>query len=155
MWTVFRVENEHCTNVHLFRALRDVPLPYKVPSPPGAPGFGICEEALPLQEQAPPIPAATATGAADPESATLPTATPSLRARRPSIAGTITRVGNMMATAHSQDFQRKRRSDPVSGEPAEPETPLDESTDEEEDDGLQTPSREEEDPLEELPNQHT
>jgi hypothetical protein len=33
MWTLFRVENEHCTNVGRFRASRDVPLPYEVPSP--------------------------------------------------------------------------------------------------------------------------
>ncbi|RMZ68291.1 SPX N-terminal [Pyrenophora seminiperda CCB06] len=32
MWSVFRVENEHCTNVGRFRASRDVPLPYYVPS---------------------------------------------------------------------------------------------------------------------------
>lgn len=30
MWTIFRVENEHCTNVGRFRASRDVPLPYKL-----------------------------------------------------------------------------------------------------------------------------
>lgn len=33
MWTLFRVENEHCTNVGRFRASRDVPLPYDMPSP--------------------------------------------------------------------------------------------------------------------------
>ncbi|KAF7442777.1 EXS domain-containing protein [Pyrenophora tritici-repentis] len=32
MWSVFRVENEHCTNVGRFRASRDVPLPYYMPS---------------------------------------------------------------------------------------------------------------------------
>ncbi|KAL1970941.1 hypothetical protein VTN77DRAFT_2775 [Rasamsonia byssochlamydoides] len=154
MWTVFRVENEHCTNVHLFRALRDIPLPYHVPLPSSAGDCGPAENAVPLQEQAPPTPAATTTRAADLESATLPTATPSLRARRPSFAGTITRVGNLMATAHSQDFQRKRLPDPLSGTTAEPETHLEESTDEEEDDEMSTPSRSEEGALleEELPS---
>lgn len=33
IWTVFRVENEHCTNVERFRASRDVPLPYKFKQP--------------------------------------------------------------------------------------------------------------------------
>src|ERR1700710_3086829 len=28
MWTAFRVENEHCSNVARFKASRDVPLPY-------------------------------------------------------------------------------------------------------------------------------
>ena len=32
MWTIFRVENEHRTNVELFRASRDLALPYKIPS---------------------------------------------------------------------------------------------------------------------------
>jgi len=32
MWTLFRVENEHCTNVGRFRASRDVPLPYDIAS---------------------------------------------------------------------------------------------------------------------------
>lgn len=31
IWVIFRVENEHCTNVGRFRASRDIPLPYKVP----------------------------------------------------------------------------------------------------------------------------
>lgn len=30
MWTLFRVENEHCTNVGHYRAYRDIPLPYKL-----------------------------------------------------------------------------------------------------------------------------
>ncbi|KAF2113668.1 EXS family-domain-containing protein [Lophiotrema nucula] len=33
LWTLFRVENEHCTNVGRFRASRDIPLPYDIPSP--------------------------------------------------------------------------------------------------------------------------
>jgi len=33
IWTIFRVENEHCTNVGRFRASRDVPLPYKIKRP--------------------------------------------------------------------------------------------------------------------------
>ncbi|KKA30489.1 hypothetical protein TD95_000652 [Thielaviopsis punctulata] len=30
MWTLLRVENEHCTNVAQYKASRDVPLPYKM-----------------------------------------------------------------------------------------------------------------------------
>lgn len=33
MWTLFRVENEHCTNVASYRASRDVPLPYQLSQP--------------------------------------------------------------------------------------------------------------------------
>ncbi len=32
MWTLFRVENEHCANVSHFKASRDVPLPYPLSS---------------------------------------------------------------------------------------------------------------------------
>lgn len=32
IWTLFRVENEHCSNVARFKASRDVPLPYSVPA---------------------------------------------------------------------------------------------------------------------------
>lgn len=32
IWVIFRVENEHCTNVARYRASRDVPLPYKLPT---------------------------------------------------------------------------------------------------------------------------
>lgn len=31
IWVFFRLENEHCTNVILFRASRDSPLPYRLP----------------------------------------------------------------------------------------------------------------------------
>lgn len=30
MWTLFRVENEHCGNVSQYKASRDVPLPYRI-----------------------------------------------------------------------------------------------------------------------------
>ena len=34
LWTIFRVENEHCTNVGKYRASRDIPLPYSLPESP-------------------------------------------------------------------------------------------------------------------------
>ncbi|KAF4555103.1 EXS-like protein 1 [Elsinoe fawcettii] len=36
MWMVFRVENEHCSNVGRFRAYRDAPLPYEEPDKSGS-----------------------------------------------------------------------------------------------------------------------
>lgn len=30
LWTIFRVENEHCTNISLSKASRDIPLPYEI-----------------------------------------------------------------------------------------------------------------------------
>ncbi|KAI9740483.1 MAG: hypothetical protein M1834_005063 [Cirrosporium novae-zelandiae] len=37
LWTIFRVENEHCTNVGRFRASREMPLPYEIPCSSNAP----------------------------------------------------------------------------------------------------------------------
>ncbi|KAL2001841.1 hypothetical protein VTN02DRAFT_1132 [Thermoascus thermophilus] len=117
MWTIFRVENEHCTNVHLFRASRDVPLPYDI-EPPETPSvltdFDPSHD-VPFQTQMP-TPAAATTGV-DVEQGTAPSgASVTMRQRRQSLVGGISRVGTMMATAHAQDFERKKRPDPLSGD---------------------------------------
>lgn len=117
MWTIFRVENEHCTNVHLFRASRDVPLPYDI-QPPETPSVLTDIDPshdVPLQTQMP-TPTAATTGV-DVEQGTIPPGTSaSMRQRRQSLVGGISRVGTMMATAHAQDFERKKRPDPLSGD---------------------------------------
>ncbi|RAK81016.1 SPX and EXS domain-containing protein [Aspergillus fijiensis CBS 313.89] len=99
VWTIFRVENEHCTNVLLFRASRDVPLPYEVPKPQ-APSAQP-EEAMQLQDHQPLAPVPTI---GDAEQGTPPT--PGLSVRSPR---GLARVGTLLAAAHAQDFQRKRR----------------------------------------------
>ena len=122
MWTLFRVENEHCTNVGRFRASRDVPLPYEIPSPTSSSGN---EESRPEDRNLPPdspqyqrrhsthpprqSPAQTASGV-DLENAQ----SPSLRRRSAVTASTpmqrgIARVATIMTQAHAQDFERKRR----------------------------------------------
>ncbi len=123
MWTLFRVENEHCTNVGRFRASRDVPLPYEIPSPPSSSGNE--ESSRPQTENTPPSsphyqrrtpaqppppsPAYTASGV-DVENGP----SPSLR-RRPTVTAStpiqrgIARVATIMTQAHAQDFERKRR----------------------------------------------
>ena len=124
MWTLFRVENEHCTNVGRFRASRDVPLPYEIPSPTSSSGND--EANRPQDENPPPdtphyprrpsaqrppaqSPAYTASGV-DVENQS----TPSLR-RRPTVTATtpiqrgIARVATIVTQAHAQDFERKRR----------------------------------------------
>jgi hypothetical protein len=111
VWTIFRVENEHCTNVHMFRALRDIPLPYKAEDEmEDIPAVALDgersddEEQTPQAHATPPRPAAEI----DVESGRTPT----LRSRRPTTPGrAMSRVGTLMATAHSQDFQRKRPAD--------------------------------------------
>lgn len=120
MWTLFRVENEHCTNVGRFRASRDVPLPYEIPSPTPS----IVEESRdqfmahhdgngsgPLQ----PTTSHMASGAQVTPDLIQP-ASGSLRRRQGTPAAApspvqrgIARVGTIMTEAHAQDFERKRR----------------------------------------------
>ncbi|KAJ5908461.1 hypothetical protein N7495_001143 [Penicillium taxi] len=97
VWSIFRVENEHCTNVLTFRASRDVPLPYELQTT--SPGLdGSHSNDLPLQE-ASPLPA-------DVEVAPPPNSTLRARTRRPSVG--LLRIGSTIAQAHAQDFQRRR-----------------------------------------------
>ncbi|KAJ5853535.1 hypothetical protein N7534_006078 [Penicillium rubens] len=105
VWSIFRVENEHCTNVLLFRASRDVPLPYDVPCPAVHPLDGSAED-VQLQEQQN---ASTSTPFMSPGD--IEQGTPSMsslrnRNRRPSVG--IGRVGTIVASAHAQDFERRR-----------------------------------------------
>ena len=116
VWTLFRVENEHCTNVGRFRASRDVPLPYDVPTPsPSTPeeGEGLHSHPTPEQHrhpgpfQASPSSAGSSSNLeAQPQSGTL--------RRRQTLSNTpiqrgIARVGTIMTQAHAQDFERKRK----------------------------------------------
>ena len=120
MWTVFRVENEHCTNVGRFRASRDVPLPYDIPMPsPSA-----VEESRDYfashmdgtgSGQLHPTVSHMASGAQVAPDLTQP-ASGSLRRRQGSTEAMpspmqrgIARVATIMTEAHAQDFERKRR----------------------------------------------
>jgi hypothetical protein len=118
MWSIFRVENEHCTNVLRFRASRDIPLPYDIPSAssrisldelPHTEPSSKKQHDLGLDDQ----PDTYSTGA-DVEQAP---ASSSARQRRSSVRSEVptpvsrrmTRVGALMASAHAQDFERKKR----------------------------------------------
>ncbi|KAI9753641.1 MAG: hypothetical protein M4579_005050 [Chaenotheca gracillima] len=156
LWSLFRVENEHCTNVGRFRASRDVPLPYELPTPsttsldespttakPSTPK----QKPHPQPQPTSPLPHAattdldlerapthrtTASTRSQTYHASLPapqsTSPTTLRLRRSRGASTtagagaaapltpnapsprgFARVGTMMAEAHAQDFERKRR----------------------------------------------
>ncbi|KAK6831651.1 hypothetical protein RU639_002654 [Aspergillus parasiticus] len=121
IWTIFRVENEHCTNVLLFRASRDVPLPYEVVSPHTETDQPT--EEMVVQEPQQPAPQPPA---ADIEHGTPPTPGTSLRARG------LSRVGTILASAHAQDFQRRKRPEDLGGASAShgnADTPEDSSDD--------------------------
>ncbi|KXG49679.1 uncharacterized protein PGRI_056470 [Penicillium griseofulvum] len=105
VWSIFRVENEHCTNVLLFRASRDVPLPYDIPAPAAAPLDGSLED-VQLQEQQQQHASTPFMSPGDVEHGTPSMSSMRARHRRPSI--TISRVGTIVASAHAQDFERRR-----------------------------------------------
>ena len=131
VWTLFRVENEHCTNVGRFHASRDVPLPYDLeppsptssqeqhPSPPQDPAL---LDRVSTQVSYGAVQASPATGTTGLSSSRLE-AQPSggsLRRRAPPntpISRGIARVGTFITEAHAQDFERKRRPDPVEASP--------------------------------------
>ncbi|OAX80252.1 hypothetical protein ACJ72_05419 [Emergomyces africanus] len=108
MWSIFRVENEHCTNVARFRASRDVPLPYDIPS--------VTRGSLELQSESPRDHIQPDTSLDISQTATgidAENGTSSIRQRKtvypPELTRTLSRVGTMLATAHAQDFERKKR----------------------------------------------
>ena len=103
VWSIFRVENEHCTNVLLFRASRDVPLPYDIPSP--APPLDGSPEDVQLQEQQQQV-STPFMSPGDVEHGTPPASSLRARQRRPSMG--MSRVGTIVASAHAQDFERRR-----------------------------------------------
>ncbi|CAG8052002.1 unnamed protein product [Penicillium salamii] len=107
VWSIFRVENEHCTNVLLFRASRDVPLPYDIPT--ATPALDGSPEDVQLQEQQQQQQQQQATTpfmSPDIEQGTPPASSMRARHRRPSVG--ISRVGTIVASAHAQDFERRR-----------------------------------------------
>lgn len=106
VWVLFRVENEHCSNVARNKASRDVPLPYSIASD--------SEE----EDERPHEPVSADTPTAPGESPTLSrrrthigaaleeqeTNTSSMRPR--GMTHTFTRI---VADAHTQDFEKKRK----------------------------------------------
>lgn len=152
MWTLFRVENEHCTNVGRFRASRDVPLPYELepPSPTSS------QEGHPPPSQDPamldsvstqasygavqPLPGAGTAGVSSGRLEAQPSSG-SLRRRAPPntpISRGIARVGTFITEAHAQDFERKRRPEPVEASPHHGSRSADlESSEEEEEEDIE------------------
>lgn len=131
MWSLFRVENEHCNNVGKFRASRDIPLPYQIP---GKEDSDKEESGEDKDDDSPALHLAThpASSGVDVERAGKspvgmggslrkrksrhsPHPTPAIRA--------IQRVGTLISAAHAQDFE-KRKKDPVGLDGADEEEEL-------------------------------
>lgn len=146
MWTLFRVENEHCTkyvclvtlcnntltphSVGRFRASRDIPLPYEIPSssedsiankPESAETNGRTSATMDEEPQARqheqglthPDPTASHASGADIEQAGSPAGESRQRKKTVSaespMVRAFSRVGTILHSAHAQDFERRRR----------------------------------------------
>ncbi len=108
MWSIFRVENEHCNNVGRFRASRDIPLPYSLPPSPK----DSQEEQRPAADIA--AVASPATGADVEQALQTPGSSLRLRRTRTPLPTTpldraMRRAGTIIGTAHAQDYERKKR----------------------------------------------
>jgi hypothetical protein len=119
IWTLFRVENEHCSNVAHFKASRDVPLPYDLESgtEDSRPTTSEADESSPVLERSRTA-ASTALSRQDTHGS------PSMR-RRP--ARTFTKV---LADAHMQDFEKKRKPNDLVGDSSKDNRVVEEEVDE-------------------------
>ncbi|KAK3945161.1 EXS family-domain-containing protein [Diplogelasinospora grovesii] len=138
IWTIFRVENEHCANVAEYKASRDTPLPYDLE--PLVEPSSLDVSAKDIEENAdgrvPPTPAASSarttglqipgsgrTGLTGGPSATEGTPSSMPEGSRPESAGASTfrrrssvaparkrSIFKVMAEAHKQDFEKRRPS---------------------------------------------
>jgi hypothetical protein len=169
MWTLFRVENEHCTNVASYRASRDVPLPYQLepldqrPSleadavhGEGQGGHLEPDEAHAAVAGLTPQSTARSTGVdlTRQRSGDRPPASPTPAAAEqqgsPEFEGTVRRrradtigrksIAKIMADAHRQDFEKRRK--PAAGEGRRNSR---DRMDEGDDEGLHTDEEEDDD----------
>ncbi|GKT84325.1 EXS family protein [Colletotrichum tofieldiae] len=115
MWTLFRVENEHCANVAQYKASRDVPLPYRIEplvshrSPEIAEG-GVKDSniAETTSDARPDAPGASGATTARPTEQRMEEGT--LRHRKMSGILPMQRsFSKIIAEAHRQDFEKRRK----------------------------------------------
>lgn len=142
MWTLFRVENEHCANVMRFKASRDVPLPYPIPS--GLTGPFTRPESEP---SSPDLPTPAPTNASSlHRSHSRTTAAEAGESPRSGLGENTLRrrLTRVFAEAHTQDFEKKRK--PGAGDSTHPANQKrDGRLDEEDDDEVANNSSDEDD----------
>ncbi|KAF9874983.1 signal transduction protein [Colletotrichum karsti] len=108
MWTLFRVENEHCANVKIYKASRDVPLPYPT-SPPFSRSptvAGVAKDDDEVAETTAPVRETATAAAASGTSQRLEEGT--VRQRKPSTILNRS-FSKILAEAHRQDFEKRRK----------------------------------------------
>lgn len=116
VWALLRVENEHCTNVGQYKASRDVPLPYDLPREPLMEHMSTDEQserstAVPLTDNGGLAPGQDRRHLDRQPSAysTAPAEEGGLRRRRKPEGPVAKSIRGIMASAHRQDFEKKRR----------------------------------------------
>ncbi|UKZ72906.1 hypothetical protein TrVFT333_000543 [Trichoderma virens FT-333] len=126
IWSLLRVENEHCANVAQYKASRDVPLPYHIEplleraSIESSPILA-SEEERQAEPQPPRPQPAEHPSFYDSASSTAVAGLPSgsLRRRTDLSSPHITRsFSKILAEAHKQDFEKKRKPVEEAGEEA-------------------------------------
>lgn len=136
MWSIFRVENEHCNNVEKFRASRDVPLPYKILADQQPASGRASIEHRPDMTPTTGTPRITATGTDVERQRTDESGASGVRQRFRALA----KVATAIASAHGQDYEKRKRP---TGQTPEDE-PLDpnESSDDEDEENPANPEDE-------------
>ncbi|KAF7558672.1 hypothetical protein G7046_g5475 [Stylonectria norvegica] len=131
MWALFRVENEHCANVSQYKASRDVPLPYRIEPLIGqASTDGLAsshDDDQPQRSEDTRRPTASSTGVAQGEEGGM--------RRRADTAVSKRNISRILAEAHKQDFEKRRKPmDGTAEEEASREGQSDDDDDDEEGD---------------------
>lgn len=125
MWSLFRVENEHCANVSQYKASRDVPLPYRIePLMDDGPAAAATPEEQRRHDVAPPSAAGSSTAVASSLGA--------LRRRADTISARS--FSKILAEAHKQDFVKRRRPGTRDAEQADGAAEEEGSDDDDDDD---------------------
>ncbi|KAH9882647.1 hypothetical protein J1614_000883 [Plenodomus biglobosus] len=157
VWSIFRVENEHCTNVGRFRASRDVPLPYYIcSSSPKQTGYtnGSLHDQIVVHQPEDDRPRTPDAASSLPPGLPYPTTTNADLERQTSSTNQLrapqgefkpsplqrafTHVGDIFRDAHAQDFERKVKPE-LGHDPREDKEDEDDSDDSEVE--VETPTR--------------
>ncbi|KYG45289.1 hypothetical protein M433DRAFT_29376, partial [Acidomyces richmondensis BFW] len=122
MWVIFRVENEHCTNVGRFRAQRDPDLPYEIRQEEEQdavdqaptedlfmPHLDDTEESVVSVPRPTPAANASATSGRDVESGRLRISPAAPTSSESPVYAALRRATSTFMSAHAQDYERKRR----------------------------------------------
>lgn len=123
IWALVRVENEHCANVSQYKASRDVPLPYRIEPLIDHRSSTESSPDIPAQEGSPedarPTPARQSTvrwdgGISTATSTAVGNSVGSFR-RRAGSSSAVT-FSKLLAEAHKQDFEKRRKPEEVAQE---------------------------------------